>query len=306
MAPEQKQVPDHTPPPPMARGHALLNAYFRSEVTLGDKSPIGAVLERAALFADHFHWDWDRQEFGVRVSVMKRSCRRCRGTGLDLKKLEQWKANKLKFEAVFGSGYEDFCQKAKCRRCKGKSEVAGKTQESEITMQRRPGASNGMVEMREPSDAAVLKLARSSRVMLAVGRRNRRHQLALLVYHGAPGDHCQGKHGNRLTSLIPLVWRSATALLEEHGVIETYRRLTENSRALDERRWSFRRGEAKAHQLLCDATETWNLAYDELHDKRRAQAIEIVQACPELTDDVDVVPGRPDESAVITFTERAQ
>jgi hypothetical protein len=287
-----------TPPPPLARGQHLLTALFRSPVTLGDKSPIGAVLERAALFADHSVWDWDKNEVGMRVSVMRRSCRRCRGTGLDREKMLAWEERKETFEALFGKerDYEEFCKKSKCERCSGSGEVGGRTSENEITVGRQ-GVTRGWVEMREPTDAAVMTLAQSTRVMIRVGQMNPIHRLALLIYHGEEGDHCEGQHANRLTSIMPLAWKSATKLLlskaQEHGakkgIVETYKRLTENFRAMDERRSQFIKGEQSAHELLCAATESWGVAYDEILEARRRKVIDLVEKTPELVGDIETV-----------------
>jgi hypothetical protein len=238
------QVPLKTPPPPIAKEPWLLALYFQSEVTLGDKSPLGPMLERAELY-----------------SAAWKVCKRCDGSGIDSREEDKWMRSKRAFDLLYpdAPAYETFRpppESESCKSCRGTGAKRAVRRKEEETA--RPSGTQHGGEPPEANDDAVLRVARASRVMLRVGNVSQQHLAALLVYHGAPGDHCDGNHANRLISLIPLVSDRAAGQLRSKGVLEVYRRLAEASRRTDRERERYLVEETAAHLLLVAATTTWD------------------------------------------------
>jgi hypothetical protein len=185
-----------------------------------------------------------------------------------LRAIEGWRKAKQAYELLYPEGplYDSFrsCPEAKdCSKCAGTGEVFGQHTSKVVSAWPTGSSKAPWVERREPNDDAVLALSRASRVMLRIGGVSVQHQHALLVYHGPPGDHCEGVHGNRWVSIMPLCWPPAKRLLQRKGVIEAYRSLTEQGRTIDKAQVAnFRDGELAASRLLGEATALWDLARD--------------------------------------------
>ena len=225
-------------------------AYFRGAASLGERSPTGAILERAELY-------------GAR-RVLCRDCGHTDHPGIDTSELEAWQAREVVFLAAHpGKIYARIVPPPPtedCRRCGGTGSTPGRRSRDVSAYPTGSSADLGAATTDAHHDRAIanMALARASRAMLLVGNRNPLHQLALIAYHGDAGDHCHGTLANRTIAVVPIAVDAARKLGEKlGGVMPLYQRICEDLRRTDELQIRAAAWEADAYALLVRATRTW-------------------------------------------------
>jgi len=239
--------------------HALLEIYFNSEHTLGEKSSMGPMIQRLETYGEK-----------------KRACSKCKGEGvIETKEFVDWKRRKedydgglltLLYDGAEGSPRKPFeslrpppPMTAVCWRCKGACEVyARKAKPAEVTAWPTGSSEDITGVQREPDYDQLLTLASASRCMLRLGReRGQSLVKALTAYHGRAGDWCQAHLGNRVfavAALDPVVERTLRSNADTEAALKTLRGWASNPDRADA--WALI--EARAERLVAHATRAWS------------------------------------------------
>lgn len=192
------------------RHSRLLRLYFEAASRMGDKSPFGAMLDRADLYGSQ---------------NARRVCARCNGEGYDKPAVKRWITQRAVYEArMREQGFADWVAfetlspypSHDCPRCLGTGDVPGKTPLDLVSV-RVTAEAIASPDNTEPSSQAQ-QAARATRIMMLIGRESRALQSVLLAYYGARGEYCRTTHGigDALVAVIPLTasgakWRAKHA-----------------------------------------------------------------------------------------------